>query len=89
MSGRFWGTKRSRICHHIAARSGSNTAGFSLKCGLKSRPTSAVAAVQAGQQMRVSSSFLSEKVAENASFILNFPPLFVTVERQDEGELRS
>ena len=33
MVGRFWGTKRSRICHHIAAHSGSNVAEFSLKCG--------------------------------------------------------
>jgi len=33
MNGRFSGTKRSRICHHIAAHSGSNVAEFSLKCG--------------------------------------------------------
>ena len=81
--------KHSRICHHIAARSGSNAAGFSLKCDLKLRPISAVTTAQAGQLMRVSSSFLNEKDPENASFILNFPPIFVPAERQDEGELRS
>ena len=66
-----------------------NAAELNQKPGLKSWPISAVAAIQMRQRMRVSSSFFERKNPENASFILNFPPLFVTVERQDEGELRS
>ena len=39
--------------------------------------------------MRASSSFFYRKKPENAPLILNFPPLFMTVERQDGEELRS
>ena len=49
--------KRSRICHHIAARSGSNAAELNQKPGLKSWLISAAAAIQMRQRMRVSSSF--------------------------------
>lgn len=33
--------------------------------------------------------FLSKKDVENAPLILNFPPIFVTAEHQNRGELRS
>jgi hypothetical protein len=89
MSGRFWGTKRSRICHHIAARSGSNAAELSPKLGLKLSSISAATTAQTGQQCVFLLHFLSAKDAENAPLILNFPPIFVTAEHQNRGELRS
>ena len=66
-----------------------NAAKLNPKPGLKSSPISAVAAIQMRQRMRVSSSFFERKKSENAPFILEFSPLFVTAERQDGGELRS
>lgn len=81
--------KRSRICHHIAARSGSNAAELNQKPGLKSWPISVIAAIQMRQRMRASFHFFIEKDPKNAPFILNFPPLFETTEHQDREELRS
>ena len=69
--------------------SARNAAKLNPKPGLKSWPISAVAAAQTGQRCVFLLHFLSEKNPENASFILNFPPIFVPAERQDEGELRS
>jgi hypothetical protein len=76
MSGRFWGTKRSRICHHIAARSGSNAAKLNQKPGLKSWPISAVAAIQMRQRMRVSSSFFYRKRSKERSVHSQFSSAF-------------
>lgn len=66
-----------------------NAAGLNQKPGLKSWPISAVAAAQTGQRCVFLLHFLNKKDAENAPLILNFPPLFMTVERQDGEELRS
>ena len=69
--------------------SARNAAELNQKPGLKSWPISAVAAAQTGQRCVFLLHFLSAKDAENAPLILNFPPLFMTVERQDKEELRS
>ena len=69
--------------------SARNAAKLNPKPGLKSWPISAVAAAQTGQRCVFLLHFLSGKDSKSAPFILIFPPLFMTVERQDGEELRS
>ena len=66
-----------------------NAAELSPKLGLKLSSISADTTAQTGQQCVFLLHFLNKKDAENAPLILNFPPLFMTVERQDGEELRS